>query len=197
MAGIKLFLALALASLLIAGCAQQPAPGQNNTNQSNVSVQQWAHYSNIGISFDYPAGMSLNQSLDSYPASALIVVQSSDAAQGAIIINYLNASLLSNLTRDPHDIAVGILDFDNSSGSDAMLGQADATGPISNYTTSGGLAAAEMRFTLPAGNVTLYGYALEFYDKPRAVSYPVRIISSSPQQTQLIRDRFVSSFRSG
>lgn len=204
MHGTKSLFAMAFISmLLIFGCAgQQPTQGVQNGSPSvaapsQPAAQQWAHYSNIGMSFDYPAGMSVNESLGSYPDSATVVVQSRDAAVGAIIVEFMNASLISNLTIDPLAVATGVLDYDNASGGDMLLSQADGTSAISNYTTPNGLAAAEMRFTLPTGNLTLYGYAIEIYDHAHDASYPVRIVSSDPAQSKSIRDRFVASFKSG
>jgi hypothetical protein len=194
-------MAIALIALLIGGCTgQAQAPTNSSASPQPPAAppaQQWAHYSNIGMSFDYPAGMGVNESLESYPQSAIVVVQSRDAAVGAIIVEFMNATVISNLTIDPIYVATGILDYDNSSGGDMLLSQADATSAMTNFTSPGGLAAAEMRFTIPSGNLTLYGVALELYDQKGLVSYPVRIVSSDPNQTRALRDRFVDTFRSG
>ncbi len=200
--------ALSIMLLLSLGCVSQPqaqnatAPSgpasQNASPAPQANPPSWAHYSNLGMSFDYPAGMRVNESLDLYPRSATVVVQSSDAAEGALIVQFVNASLAANLSsRAPQDIAAIVLGYDNSSGSDALLVQADGTGEMANYTTPEGLGVAEMRFTLPSGNDTFYGYAIEIFDPKALASYPIRIISSSPNQTQAMKDKFMQSFRSG
>ena len=198
MATHRMLLALSLI-LLICGCTQAPPPAPNQTQPATPApqVRQWAHYRNSVKTFIKPQGMRVNETLGSYPQSATVLIQSSDAAQGALLVNFVNASAASNLTIDPLEVAVGVLGYDNTSGSDLVLSQADGTGEITNMTTSGGLAEAEMRFTLPTNNVTLYGFAIEMYDKQHAASYPVRILSSDPNQTKALRDRFIDTFRSG
>ncbi len=199
---MRALLALALVSLIF-GCLSQAPPAAYNQTVQNQSAPplppqpSWDHFSGVAMAFDYPHGMKVTVSNSSMPSSGTVLVQSSDASQGAIVVNFANVSGALTGTEDPLSLATGIIDYENSSGSDAMLSQASATGSISNYTSPNGLAVAEMPFVMTEGNVTLYGFALELLSVQDKASYPTRIISSDPNQTKALRDRFVSSFQSG
>ncbi len=196
------YLLSAMALLLICGClgqAQQQAPQapQNQTPALPAQSPQWDHFSGSGMSFDYPHGMAVNVSNATMPQSSSVLIQSSDAAKGAIIIDFVNVTKAVSGNEDPASLVSGVLEYENSSGSDALLSQAYDTGNISTYATPGGLTAAEMPFLMVSGNVTLYGYAIDLLDLQGKSSYPVRILSSDPDQSRAIRDRLIATFRSG
>ncbi len=186
---------------LVFGCignAPVQAP-QNQTQQAPPQPlqPQWEHFSGVYMGFDYPGGMNVSVTNSSMPSSGTVLVQSSDAAKGAILVTFANVSGAVSQTEDPLALAAGILEYENSSGSDNILSQAEETGAISNYTSPNGLAVAEMPFVLVSGNTTLYGFAMEMISIQNTAAYPVRVLSSDPNQTRVLRDRFVSSFTSG
>jgi hypothetical protein len=209
------FLALLLmAALLISGCTQSPsqpgpaqAPGNASpqaaapepANQSVADSGQWSHYSNLGISFDYPQDMNVTEQLGGAPGYAIVTLQGRNVTTGAIVVGIVNTSLFSSVAPDPLDEAVSILEF-YSGSEDDIVGQAQARGEISKYVSLNGIPLAERSFVLTkagssGNNVTMYGYALEFYDAGIKSSYAVRIFSADAAWTGEMRSRFVSSFR--
>ncbi len=210
----KILAASLMLALLLFGCA---GPAQPGANQSAPAVQPppnpqaqpapqapsdgWPSYHKIGVSFDYPTGMNISEELSGYPGYATIVAQGANVSQGALVFGFINASGISSLPGDPVQAAVDTLKADGESGDD-ISGQAQVRGDISGSVSPNGIPMAERTFELTkassTGNsVTAYGYALEFYDPALKASYPVRIFSSDYNWTKEMRDRFVSSFRTG
>lgn len=207
-------LSLILALLLFGCTSQGPANQTVQTNQSPQAIAPqpvppsapadqtgWATYRNIGMSFDYPADMNITEEISGYPGYATVVAQGRNFSEGAVVVGFINASGISSLPGDPEQAAAGILKGDGEN-SDDISGQAQVRGEISSGLSANGVPMAERTFELTktssAGNsATAYGYALELYDPALKASYPVRIFSGNKEWTKQMRDRFVSSFRTG
>lgn len=203
-------------ALLFAGCtgqanpqappqanqSSQPSVGGQPAPPSNVSpTEAWPNYHKIGVSFDYPPGMNISEELSGYPGYATVVAQGRNVSEGALVFGFINASGVSSLPADPAAAAADTLKADGESADD-ISGQAQVRGAIASGLSPNGIPMAERTFELTktsstGNNVTAYGYALEFYDPGLKASYPVRIFSSDANRARQMRDRFVSSFRTG
>ncbi|MFH2023424.1 MAG: hypothetical protein ABIJ10_03825 [Candidatus Micrarchaeota archaeon] len=198
---IILFLLSCVGLVLLFGCLQPVS--ELETNQSNVTADntlpedslEWTTYSNLGIEFDYPKTMSFKE----YPSKSYgtIVLQESFATYlSAIFLAYIDTSVLENSYDDPLESAKAILSGDNL-GDDplGMLHKAQTKSQISSYYSQNGLAVAEMSFQATENGGTLYGYALEIYDQDSGYGYAVRILSTDQQTPDIVKSKFVSSFK--
>lgn len=221
----RIILLVPLLALLLFGCSQSPPPSAPaNSTSENVSAPPaalpeppsqppaanpapgappqeagWLHYSNIGISFDYPERMNVTEQLGSYPGYATVVLQGKNVSTGAIVVGFINVSGIASADPDPLVQAARVLESDSKSKDD-ISGQAQVKGDISTYISPGGLPTAERDFLLSGSsstgsNVTMHGYALEFYDSKRKAAYAVRIFSTDAAWTYEMKSRFVSSFK--
>lgn len=208
---MKALILVALA-LLIFGCAggspeaktpeaQPPAvaPAPQPPPPPVQPESRWASYANIGISFDYPKEMNVTEQLSGYPARGTVLIQGKLVTQGAIAVGFINASGISSVLPDPLAEAEKVLKSNTESEED-IAGQAQIKGEIRSYTSPTGVPVAERSFVLTkpgssGNNVTMYGWALEFYDGGIKALYPVRIFSTNSTWTDEMKGRFVSSFR--
>jgi hypothetical protein len=206
-------LPLVLLLVLFAGCTQQvgQAPSQQQTQPPTTPgthiqtpppsqpVQPpeagWDTYRNIGITFQYPAGMKVTESLSSYPGYATIAIQGGAQNNDVIIIAFVN--LTGTDYGNPLDAAENTLTSDSNAIKDplGLLHQATQKGDISKYESANGLATAERTFSIAKGNITLYGYALELYDDANKAAYGVRILSINQSQSQEMKNTFISTFK--
>jgi hypothetical protein len=183
--------------------ATQPAPAQPPSQPPSPppAAMGWAHYSNIGISFDYPKQMNVTEQLGSYPGYATILAQGKNVSTGAIVVGFINFSGISSVLPDPLAQASRVLESD-SKDKDDITGQAQVQGEVSTYVSPNGVPLAERSFILTkpgtsGNNVTMYGYAIEFYDPGIKASYPVRIFSADQGWTDSMKARFLSTFKTG
>ena len=195
---------LVLASLLLLGCTQPPSQKAQEIGipvtqpilpASQPASQEWANYDNIGISFDYPKGMGLTESLQSYPGYATVVLQSENASEASILVLVFMNGSSENIT-DPIEEVSGIMASDSESENDPLgiLHQATSKSPITTYTSSNGLATAEIGFNITHGNLSLYGYAFTLYNKDTKGVYGVRMVSLKNDLAVRMKERFLSSF---
>ncbi len=186
----------------------QPATAPNATTvspsvplpQNQSQPSDWNHYSNIGISFDYPKEMSVSESTGSYPASASIIAK--DQNGGSIGVSYTNASASgAKGSEDPLQVTSDFLSRLKRTLSDAM-NKSIANGSIVSGSVSdvskqyspNGIGGAEFSYVVANTNSTGYGYALQFYVPGRTAIYTVFILTPSRSESDMIKSRFMSSF---
>ncbi len=180
------------------GLAGQPANA--SAVPAAAAISGYERYGQESFSFDYPEGLSIQESLGSYQSGmgyAYMAFSSKNESEPALIVYYIrfgNSSLLAN--QSASFIAQSFLESDNK-GQDMLgvLHQAGDKSAISLFTTQKGYAAAGMDFIVKDENMTqgIFGYAIQVYDPASTVGMKARILATDSQKANETKERFLDS----
>ncbi len=187
--------------LVLFGCITTADAPQNTSIVENATYS-FEKYENIGISFDYPQGAKVVETLDSYPGYAVVAIGDS-VTNGSILVVFMNmSSLEEGLEGTSEELAAGFLEAQSKQDNMGVLHQASSKGNITSYESPEGFGIAEMTFSMMVENLDKsqailpkHGYAMEFYDVDKKTRYGVRIFADEMGVAETLKERLVSSFR--
>ncbi len=191
--------------ILLFGCTLPAEVPQNETDSREEGKGpeiSFESYENIGVSFDYPEGARMAETLSNYPAYAVIAI-GDNVTNSSLLFVFMNMSSVGHgLEGTSEELAKDFLESSSKHDNIGVLHQATSKGEISTYKSPGGFSVAEMEFSLRAENLdksqasaSKDGYALEIYDTEKQARYGVRIFADEMETAKMLKERFVSSFR--
>jgi hypothetical protein len=185
----------------------QPPPNltnvSNTTNQTAPPPKIYERYNASAFSFDYPLGMSLQNTSDAHSGIFSGTHEAGNQTFEVLIVTYVDTLYVYGKNKDdiykldPSKASSDFLLQDQHQDSAAVLDRANWTGNISTYSIArdGGAAEMPLRIYFSGEQQAYSGYAIDIYMPERSTLIRARIIALDPAKADAIRQEFLLSFR--